>query len=114
MRWRSTPRSTTIRSSGPPARPVWFDFRILFSARSPGTSPSVAADLARRLRRSGLSFVEVVVTLAVVATLGAVVFSNLSSHSDRQRALQTVAMMDALRLSIFRFDSAVGRFPGRI
>jgi type II secretory pathway pseudopilin PulG len=74
----------------------------------------VAADLARRLRRSGLSFVEVVVTLAVVATLGAVVFSSLSSQSDRQRALQTVAMMDALRLSIFRFDSAVGRFPGRL
>ena len=74
----------------------------------------MAADLARRLRRSGLSFVEVVVTLAVVATLGAVVFSNLSSQSDRQRAVQTIAMMEGLRLSIFRFDSAVGRFPGRI
>ena len=68
-------------------------------------SPSVAAD---RRRRAGLSFVEVVVTLAVLATLGAVVFSNLAGHADRQRAVTSIARLEELRLSIFRFDSAVG------
>lgn len=57
---------------------------------------------------------EVVVALAVIATLGAVVLTNLAGRADRERAVEAIAMLEELRLSIFRFDSAVGRFPGRI
>jgi type II secretory pathway pseudopilin PulG len=74
----------------------------------------VAADRLPGARKAGLTFVEVVVTLTVAGALAAVVFRSLAGHNDRQRAVETVAVMHQLRLSIWRFDSAVGRFPGRI
>jgi prepilin-type N-terminal cleavage/methylation domain-containing protein len=74
----------------------------------------VAADPKRRAPRPGITLVEVVVTLTILAMLAAVLFSNLAANADRQRALDAVAAMESLRLSIFRFDSAVGRYPSRV
>lgn len=71
----------------------------------------MAAEVLRRLRRSGLTLLEVVVSLAIVAILGAVVFQNLSAYADRQRVNKSIIALNGLRLSVYRFDSAVGRFP---
>lgn len=71
----------------------------------------MAAELLTRFRRSGLTLLEVVVSLAIVAILGAVVFQNLSAHIDRQRVNESIVALNGLRLSVYRFDSAVGRFP---
>jgi len=74
----------------------------------------VAAELRARFRRAGLTLIEIVVSLAIVAVLGAVVFQNLAAHADRQRVNESIIALNGLRLSVYRFDSAVGRFPRTI
>jgi prepilin-type N-terminal cleavage/methylation domain-containing protein len=71
----------------------------------------VAAERFIRTVRVGLTLFEVIVSLAIIAILAAVAFQNLAGHSDRMRVAQSVSALQAARLSIYRFDSAVGRFP---
>jgi type II secretory pathway pseudopilin PulG len=72
----------------------------------------VAAE--RRAPRCGVTFVEIIVAVTIVAVIGAVVAKNVMGHADRVRVTESIAILEQLRLAAYRFDSATDRFPRRV
>lgn len=74
----------------------------------------MAADRTARFDRRGFSFAEVVVTIAILALLATIVVRSASGAADRERVRESIATLERLSYAIFRFDSVVAGFPGRI
>lgn len=75
---------------------------------------AVGAAIPHRPRRNGFTTIELLVVVAIVASLAAVVLPRVTDYVVRGRAAALAQSLDALVNAIMAFRSDVGRFPQQL
>ena len=65
-------------------------------------------------RRSGFSLGEILIALAIIATLAAVIIPTVAGQIGKSDATRTIQDMTAIRTGIEQFMADVHRYPGRV
>lgn len=67
-----------------------------------------------RVRRHGFTLVELMLTLIVVALLGAIALPSYRAHVDRSRVTQTIGEIKRIEMDIERYVTDRGQLPATL
>jgi prepilin-type N-terminal cleavage/methylation domain-containing protein len=72
------------------------------------------SNMAKHNRRSGFSLAEILIALAIIATLAAVLIPTVAGQLGKSDATRAIQDVTAIRSGIEQFLSDVHRYPGRV